>query len=148
MIHECNGSCRKNPRDGDLAFFFTMDYLLHRCGLQSSDYRYVRLVCICSRSAPPFCKNCTLGGGGGGGGIWSQKAPFDCPKKILKVGETSTDVQFLLGFCLIYNIVILPPDQNNHSQSTGVKEISENPTCCQITEICPSQRVGHFSAPC
>ena len=51
----------------------------------------------------------------------------------LKVGETSTHVQFLLGFWLIYNVVILPPDQNNHSQSTGVKEIFKNPTCCQIS---------------
>ena len=130
MIHERNGSRRKNPRASDLTFFFTMDYLLPGCGLQNSDYRYGHLECICSRSAPLFCKNCTLGGGGG---ILSQKAPFDHPKKFCKVGETSTCVQFLLGFWLIYNVVILPPDQNSHSQSTGAKEISENPTCCWIS---------------
>ena len=50
-----------------------------------------------------------------------------------KVRETSTHVQFLLGFWLICNIVILPPDQNNHSQSTGAKDIFKNPTCCQIS---------------
>ena len=125
----------KNPRAGDLTCFFTMDYLLPGCGLQSSDYRYGRLECICSRSTPLFCKNCTLGGGGGGGGggVSSQKAPFDRSKKFCKVGETSTSVQFLLGFCLIYDVVIQPPDRNTHSQSTGVKEIFENPTWCWIS---------------
>ena len=68
-----------------------------------------------------------------GGGISSQKAPFNHPKKFCQVGETSTRVQFLLGFWLIYDVVILPPDQYTHSQLTGVKEIIENPTCCWIS---------------
>ena len=117
----------KNPRVGDLTCLFTMDYLLPGCGLQSSDYRYGRLECICSRSEPLFCKNCTFWGG-----ISSQKAPFDLPKNFCMVGETSTHVQFLLGFSMIYAVVIQPPDQNIHSQSTGAKEIFENPTCCWI----------------
>ena len=128
VIHDRNGSHRKNPRDGDLTFFFTMDYLLHGCGLQSSDSRYGHLECICSRSTPLFCKNCTFWGV-----FLSQKVPFDRPKKFRKVGETSTHVQFLLGFWLIYGAVILPPDRNNDSQSTGVKEIFKNPTCSQIS---------------
>ena len=127
MIHNCNGSCRKNPRDGDLTFFFTMDYLLHRCGLQSSDHRYGHLECICSRSAPLFCKNCTFWG------VFRVRRHHLTTQIFLKVGETSTHVQFLLGFWLIYSAVILPPDQNNHSQSTGVKEIFKNPTCSQIS---------------
>ena len=127
MIHERNGSRRKNPRAGDLTCLFTMDYLLPGCGLQSSDYRYGRLECICSRSKPLFCKNCPFLGG-----ISSQKAPFDLPRNFCMVGETSTHVQFLLGFWLIYDVVIQPPDQNIHSQSTGAKEIFENPTCCWI----------------
>ena len=59
--------------------------------------------------------------GGGGGGYFKSEGTIRLPKKICKVGETSTCVQFLLGFWLIYDIVILPPDQNTHSQSTGVK---------------------------
>ena len=117
----------KNPRAGDLTCLFTMDYLLPGCGLQSSDYRYGCLECICRRSEPLFCKNCTFFGG-----ISSQKAPFDLPKIFCMVGETSTRVQFLLGFSMIYAVVIQSPDQNIHSQSTGAKEIFENPTCCWI----------------
>ena len=127
MIHERNGSRRKNPRAGDLTCLFTMDYLLPGCGLQSSDYRYGCLECICSRSEPLFCKNYTFLGG-----ILSQKAPFDLPKFFCMVGETSTCVQFLLGFSMIYTVMIRPPGQNIHSQSTGAKEIFENPTCCWI----------------
>ena len=66
------------------------------------------------------------------GGVFRVKAPFDLPKFFCMVGETSTCVQFLLGFWLIYDVVIQPPDQNIHSQSTGAKEIFENPTCCWI----------------
>ena len=121
MIHERNG------RTGDLTCLFTMDYLLPGCGLQSSDYRYGCLECICSRSEPLFCKNCTFLRG-----ISSQKAPFDLPKIFCMVGETSTHVQFLLGFLMIYAVMIRPPGQNIHSQSTGAKEIFENPTCCWI----------------
>ena len=118
----------KNSIDGDLTFLFTMDYLLHGCGLRSSAYRYGRLECICSRSTPLFYKKCTF--------LWvfrvsrhhSTAQIFLC-----KVRETSTHVKFLLGFWLIYDIVILPPDQNRHSQSTGAKEIFENPRCCWIT---------------
>ena len=67
------------------------------------------------------------------GGYFESEGTIRLLKKICKVGETSTHVQFLLGFWLIYDIVILPPDQNTHSQSTGVKEIFKNPTCSWIS---------------
>ena len=66
-------------------------------------------------------------------GYFESEGTIRLPKIFCKVGETSTRVQFLLGFWLIYDIMIRPPDQNSHSQSTGVKEIFENPTCCWIS---------------
>ena len=82
MIHERNGSRRKNPRAGDLTCLFTMDYLLPGCGLQSSDYRYGCLECICSRSEPLFCKNCTFWGG-----YFESEGTIRPPKKILYGGR-------------------------------------------------------------
>ena len=67
------------------------------------------------------------------GGYFESEGTIRLPKMLGKVGQTSTHVQFLLGFWLIYSTVILPPDQNNYSQSTGVKEIFENPACSQIS---------------
>ena len=122
-----------NPRAGDLTcLLWIICFLDVVCKAVTTDMDALSALVV-----GPHLSSAKIallgGGGGGGGGISSQKAPFNCSKHFCKVGETSTCVQFLLGFWLIYDVVIQPPDRNTHSQSTGVKEIFENPTCCWIS---------------